>query len=1305
MDMNDVSVNPLKGNSLLEVLKENPRFLDIFPCSACLLCADADVSIIAANQAFYEMADCTPEDARLKYNNQMTALGGLEATEKFSSLIKSQGEMKNDVIELDHKLERGNTVRNLHTAATFLEGTNPATFLCITVNTTEKEHLKQQLLQYKSFFEVVVKQSGVEIFRYNSVLDSAKIIIASTVFQYVGCTNGMVVENIQQEVKKSGILHPDYENAFFEVFDTTSASKRVFEGRVKAGNSEWIWARFSLISDEWKQEGWDYIGTIEDITREKEATINYMREAQLLQALLSEKAAYAQLDIDEDKILRIGGPMWNIYNEIIGKVKYSDLITEFINKVVHPDDRAHYLELMARQNIIDSVNNGIDKLGCEFRRIVEQNKMMWMKIDLHLFRDPLNKHVYVFAYLNNIDAQKKQELVLMHESAQDYLTGVFNKRVTETTIREYLKHTMPEIINAFIVLDIDNFKGINDVYGHNLGDYALAKVASILKYAFRHTDIIGRFGGDEFIIFVKDIQHEGNLEERLETLYSLLRGESEPSLSVSAGISFACGGDTYEDAFQKADAALYHAKLNGKGRYSFYAVDDDDGKTFTKRDLSESIKHITERINTVPILTTATNEAELEIFLSEQGDMAYLVDPDTYMLYVGNKAFYDRIGKSEQECVGMKCYEVVHQRQSPCPFCSKANWSTDKFYLWKNHNSALEQDFLVKNKLVQWHGRKTMLAISIDISNDKSIVDSLNIRTAESHSLLSGIQHMLSSPNIQTAMENAMENVGCFFQADAARIWLKDNKTGTYICDSMWENGKIAFPIVNRSTQHVTEWLAGRSQQNPVMVENPAAMLSYSYDMYQYMESYGIHNQRWIPLNQEDMDIGFVEIENITSNFQNIAFMESFCIFIVEEQKKWHLLENAAYANTHDGLTGLLNRNSYEQFLQGYNKDAVKSVAVLIANLNDLKNINIQSGYITGNYYICKYAETLSDLFPECKIFRLNGDEFMLIATDVARDYFASRIVELEGRVQSQKIISASCGYAWDDTETSLASLTEQAVQSMKANKKIHYDSLPAASAEERSKILGKTVTDLDNGLYQVYLQPKVFIETGRITGAEALIRYNSNNGLVMPDAFIDTLERNHLIRYIDLFVFKQVCSQLQTWAPILSEEFSIAVNFSRITLVEHDLLSLLENVISEFDIDRRRIQIEITESYGDIGKESLYQAANQIREAGFGISLDDFGSKYTNLTILADLVVDELKIDRSLIQSLVRQRSNQIIFRSVGSMCRELDIKVIAEGVEEREQESLLRELDCQYGQGYLYGKPMPTAEFEKRFLSPKAH
>lgn len=241
-------------------------------------------------------------------------------------------------------------------------------------------------------------------------------------------------------------------------------------------------------------------------------------------------------------------------------------------------------------------------------------------------------------------------------------------------------------------------------------------------------------------------------------------------------------------------------------------------------------------------------------------------------------------------------------------------------------------------------------------------------------------------------------------------------------------------------------------------------------------------------------------------------------------------------------------------------------------------------------------------------------------------------------------------------------------------------------------------------GNYLIYLQPKANNGTGKIIGAEALVRYRKDDGSIFPPShFIPQLEKEGLIYYVDLFIFEQTCRIQQRWKECGYELYPISLNFSRITLMHEDLIEMMEYRRMKYGVEARWIEIEITESVEMMDMGQLKRIANEIIAHGYRLSLDDFGVSFSNISILSLLKFDTLKIDRSIVEGICQNSRLQTIIKGLFDVCDELNIDVVAEGIEHRCQMETLLALGCNCVQGYLIGHPVEAAFYEKLYRMRK--
>lgn len=1276
--------------------------LNGLPCAYAIIKNDSDGTIIFANDIFYRIINSTQLDLAYRYGMRFSAILPVDDYMVIQNYLNEEHPKP---LRMELPLKVGDD-SEVWTLAAFQKSDVSDYYYALFVDIANFVQMKEE----RAIYEMKMKN----IFEYAN-FDMIDFCIDT--WQIVQCQCNMYFNNenkcdttIQHCLLEDDWVLPEYhqliQNCIEETKKSTSMnrSRNVCEVQMRNRQDEIVWTKLTFITYLVNEKKYGVL-ILTNIHAEKVATENYIEQSLFYQSMLNAQDAYGHIDITANCFMKMGG-LWNLYNELINKISYSELYRSFIEKVVHPDDRAHYIDVMSCENITNSYENGITSLGCEFRRIVDQNKMHWMKIVIHPFRNPLNQHIMALMFIYNIDEQKKQLRTIATSAAQyDSLTKLYNRKTSSELIAHYLYHMHEQEICAVIIIDINNFRTINQNEGYMIGDKILLYLSNVITTVFRKRDIIGRYGDDEFIVLLKDVERV-RLEKRLEKLFQIIAQQTELGFTICAGIVYAKQGDSMVNCIKQATIALYEAKKK-KGTYIFF---HNDESILQSLDEDEQFQALMNQEMLVEAEEGYKHDHSFDGFLSTEGDIAYLVNPRSYELILGNQSFYSRVGLTPDECIGRPCYEIIHKRQHPCPFCQKANWTTDKYNMYRNYNNALEQDFLVKNKLVSWNGETTLLAFAIDLSNDKSVVDLVDSGTTEDNYILNGIQNMQQADSIKNVIYHALETIVNYFRADGAHYWKysqEEHNVSSYV------NYSKADEVVNWefATQQdeaaISTWINKQKWRDSVNIENPETMMLESYEMYQMMMRRKLNNSRWFRVFDNELtELGLIEIDNISINFQNVSFMMSFLTYMVTELKTRMLVENIKYHAKYDPLTGLLNRSSYEYYESSYDEEAVDSIAVIAADINGLSSINAMKGSTIGDYYLKQLGKYLREIFEGNSIFRLSGDEFQVILSNTTAEKIEYDIDTLHHKLEEFGLFTVSTGYALDSIEKKLKSVSEYATQSMLQYKRVYYSRMQGESDKGHYIVQNELLDNLKRGDYEMFLQPKVNSKTGDVLGAEALVRYrDKNGGIVPPNKYISQFEKDGLIRYIDLFMFEEVCKVLERWTKQGITCPIISLNFSRITMTENNLTSILEAIITKYQVSRKYIEIEITESFADVGKVLLYQSAKRIHKAGYAVALDDFGTDFTNLSILSDIHVDVLKIDKSLIHSMVVQSKNQIILKNVIQMCRDLDIEVIAEGVEDKEQCELLKTLGCYMIQGYLYSKPIPMNEFERDFLNKTIH
>lgn len=419
-------------------------------------------------------------------------------------------------------------------------------------------------------------------------------------------------------------------------------------------------------------------------------------------------------------------------------------------------------------------------------------------------------------------------------------------------------------------------------------------------------------------------------------------------------------------------------------------------------------------------------------------------------------------------------------------------------------------------------------------------------------------------------------------------------------------------------------------------------------------------------------------------------------------------LEKLAYF---DMLTHLPNRMMFKNHLT----DALRNVdesknnlSLMFIDLDRFKVINDTLGHEVGDILLIEAATRLEKCIrPGDLVARLGGDEFTIVV-DENRKHSGSRIIaeriikafEEPFVVGSQKsVISPSIGVSRypehaDDYGT-MMQYADTAMYQAKAkggNCYLYYSPEMGDKLTHHMNIEAGLRRALEEKEFVLHYQPKVDISTGKIVGMEALIRWlDPEKGMIPPDDFIPLAEETGLIIPIGEWVLRKACKQCLEWGK---EDIAIAVNLSANHLYDPSLLTMLKTTLQETGLPSGRLEIEITENAVMRNVQQTITILEQIKSLGVKVSIDDFGTGYSSLSYLKRFAIDTIKIDRSFVSGIPHDVDDVAITSATVVMAKNLNRRVIAEGIETEEQAIFLNELGCEMGQGYYYSKPLPSAE-----------
>ncbi len=438
---------------------------------------------------------------------------------------------------------------------------------------------------------------------------------------------------------------------------------------------------------------------------------------------------------------------------------------------------------------------------------------------------------------------------------------------------------------------------------------------------------------------------------------------------------------------------------------------------------------------------------------------------------------------------------------------------------------------------------------------------------------------------------------------------------------------------------------------------------------------------------------------------------------IVHDVSERKLLENSALYDSLTHLPGhqlLLDRM---QHAFEHTKRNGWKVALVIVAVDQFRGINDMYGYQGGDQLLLQIAQRLrSFLRREDTLGRLAGDEFLVVMEGLKLSQEAAVLAEkLLGAFARPFMVNGHDIYAkarvgisvypdHGEEPGQLVSNAGMAISQIKTggiNAYGFYHPRLTELAVERSKLESELRLAMERNELSVHYQPQVSLQTGKVVGVEALIRWidHPELGCVPPDRFVPIAERSGLIIPLGEWVLDVACRQMASWLDAGYDLKRVAVNVSGVQMQRTDVVAMVRNTLEASGLPPSHLELEITESYTMYEPEQVVMLLQSLRDLGVELAIDDFGTGYSSLSYLQKYPIQRLKIDQSFVQAATHDPNSAEIVRAVIAMARAMQLQTTAEGVENKTQQNFLREEECDEAQGYLFGKPVSAEEITKFF------
>lgn len=419
----------------------------------------------------------------------------------------------------------------------------------------------------------------------------------------------------------------------------------------------------------------------------------------------------------------------------------------------------------------------------------------------------------------------------------------------------------------------------------------------------------------------------------------------------------------------------------------------------------------------------------------------------------------------------------------------------------------------------------------------------------------------------------------------------------------------------------------------------------------------------------------------------------------------------------YDSLTGLPTLSMFKKNVKKLlEENPDKNYAIIYSDISQFKHINDSLGYAEGDKVLCSFAQCLIQFFMQNKgLSRSSDDNFLaVIQYDNDEEQLMKHIIVvneqfnimMKSQYPANKFIINSGISVINPLEGITAAIDNANIARKSVKNPLKtvckfFDHSMKEKLQRENEITNNMEQALKEGEFIVYLQPKIGLSNNQLVGAEALVRWKKKDGtMILPNDFIPIFEKNGFIINLDFFVYEEVCKMIYGWLSRGLKVVPISINVSRLHLNDENFIRDIKRLVDKYNIPYHLIELEITESIFLNNTEVAISTMRSLRNLGFVVSMDDFGAGYSSLNLLKEMTTDVIKLDKEFFGKGEMQKEEQIILSSIISMAKQLNMKVLSEGVETQKQSDFLKSVYCDMAQGFLFSRPICHQEFEKMLI-----
>ncbi|MDR0904217.1 MAG: EAL domain-containing protein [Ruminococcus sp.] len=975
-------------------------------------------------------------------------------------------------------------------------------------------------------------------------------------------------------------------------------------------------------------------------------------------------------------------------------------------KIIYPED----IETFDRY--CDSMDSGEESFSYDLRAITDDYTYSWLRYIGRTVRNDDGSIAVVAGMTLDVTEEKNTSERVIKQAKEDALTHVYSRDYIKLFISEHMKSQDIETNHLLIIVDIDNIKQINRSFGRLYGDHVLLIAAGAITSCISAKDVVGRMGGDTFAVFCPYINDPVNnallITEKIRMKLHTLHLKCDLSASIGASI-YPRHGEDFDTLYKSADIALYHAKTSGKdravvfSRQQSYSDDIENIGAFERKAFgSDVITHVSEDVNKqlfdycFDIVTRVSDfDTALDEIFNETGKYFDL----------------DRISLTEKNTVGEL---TIFHNWFRVPTHDESRF-TDVLAGQALHFDAIIRRFKDKGYYLYSFGDPTDEITGIPAFEAMGSRAFLQFPIYEEGEIIGTVtfedydQKRDWNDGIIATLSSITKMIASFALSHRNKIRLANE---TLYTGRALEDQHLTYYVVDPKNYEIKYISAYANVIFPKLRTGEKC----------YVSAMGYNRPcDFCPLKNFDSQTHSFSLERYDKE-RDIWFSITASELITSDNEQQVLvcftdvtsfLERVSAV---DRLTGVYSYEKFNTEATAKLHDKQGEYAVVFAGIRHFDFINDQLGYVIGDEVLKLFALCFSRALGLDEIMcRIKGDDFVFMLRldelisieDRLRNVLKTLESIMRQRYKQINLMTMFGIYRVKSDDYSISRSIDKANRAKKAASGVNgiencviidFDRDLGEQENEAARLESMMYDAINSNQFHVYVQPKVDIKSGRIGGAEALIRWILPDGSFIPTfEFVKLFERNGFIVEIDKYVYNTLFAFIRKWLDEGKEPTLISVNVSRLHLFDDTFPDYLNALAAKYDIPHKYIEVEITESVFFDNTEKLIHIISMLRNRGFVISMDDFGTGYSTLNLMKSLPIDIVKIDSGFFLKNEMDKKSRAVISSIIHLCKNLDLKIVCEGIETPEQVEYITSEYCDYAQGFFYYKPMPIEEFEK--------